>query len=443
MRRVKLNISRFGLIASVLATVLQLPLITLAEDTPSTLQLQLQEIERQITADQLEIKQMQGQAKTLANKIATLTKQRALLQLQIQQTEVTLEDVENQLQDTRISLAESEQQTAVLHGRMESLLRHIYAADNQSFVYSVISSSDLFDVLNTAVAYGRLTSSLGQTVADSKEQTAKLKEQEVELAQQEEDASRLQVLRGLQRVAISSSVGEQNTLLKETKGQEAVYQAELGDHKAEAAAIRNRIYELLDTGNTHITFGEAVKIAQWVQSVTGIEPAFLLSVLTQESNLGSNVGTCNRASDPPSKHWTVVMKPTRDQAPFKAIMDKLGRSPEGTPISCPMRGKNGEQIGWGGAMGPAQFIPSTWIGYDSKITAITGKAADPWDIRDAFIAAALKLTNDGAASGTDQGEWNAAMRYFSGSTNTRFRFYGDQVMARTEEYRNDIKELEN
>ena len=134
------------------------------------------------------------------------------------------------------------------------------------------------------------------------------------------------------------------------------------------------------------------------------------------------------------------MKPERDQEPFKAITAELGLNPDTTPVSCPMRAKDGSRIGWGGAMGPAQFIPSTWQGYKGKVSAITGKIADPWDIRDAFIASAVKLAADGAVS--REGEWAAAMRYFSGSTNTKYRFYGDSVVARADEYEEDIKELE-
>ena len=92
-------------------------------------------------------------------------------------------------------------------------------------------------------------------------------------------------------------------------------------------------------------------------------------------------------------------------------------------------------------MGPAQFIPSTWMGYKDKVAALTGKSpANPWDIRDAFAAAAIKLTA-GGADGTYQGEWNAAMRYFSGSTNVKYRFYGDNVMATAAKYQNDINDL--
>jgi membrane-bound lytic murein transglycosylase B len=105
-----------------------------------------------------------------------------------------------------------------------------------------------------------------------------------------------------------------------------------------------------------------------------------------------------------------------------------------------MKDKKGNQIGWGGAMGPAQFIPSTWLKYRSQISAISGKVANPWDIRDAFLAAAILLKANGATSLA--GEWAAAMRYFSGSTNTKYRFYGDNVIAIAEEYQKDIEELD-
>jgi len=159
--------------------------------------------------------------------------------------------------------------------------------------------------------------------------------------------------------------------------------------------------------------------------------------------LGRNVGTCNRLGDPSTKSWKAVMKPTRDQQPFLEITKSLGMDPDVTPVSCPMF-KNGEQIGWGGAMGPAQFIPSTWMGYKDKVSELTGSSqANPWDIRDAFAAAAIKLGNDGASAGTRQGEWNAAMRYFSGSTNPAYSFYGDGVMAKADGYQDDIDQLNN
>jgi membrane-bound lytic murein transglycosylase B len=274
----------------------------------------------------------------------------------------------------------------------------------------------------------------------TKEIREKLEDQEAQLEDQKNDTNNLLQIKSIQQQNLIGTIGEQNTVLEVTKGKEVEYQNALSDTKKRAAEIRNRIYELFDVGK-QITFGQAVEIAKWAAAPTGIRPAFLLAILTQESNLGKNVGTCNRVGDPPEKSWKVIMKPDRDQEPFKKITTELGLDPDRTPVSCPMRGKNGVQIGWGGAMGPAQFIPSTWMGYKDKVSAITGKKpADPWDIRDAFLASALKLKS-GGADGTDDGEWKAAMRYFSGSTNLKYRFYGDNVIATTKQYIKDIEDL--
>jgi membrane-bound lytic murein transglycosylase B len=265
-----------------------------------------------------------------------------------------------------------------------------------------------------------------------------LEEDKQELDQKQEDASGLLAIQSAQKAELSNAVNEQNTILTETKGKESAYQAQLNVTQAQAAQIRGRLYPVVGT-NTQITFGEAVEIAQWASGITGVRAAFLLAILTQESNLGKNVGTCNRAGDPPSKSWKVVMKPERDQAPFQTITKELGLNIDTTPVSCPMHDAKGNQVGWGGAMGPAQFIPSTWMGYKDKVSAITGKPANPWDIRDAFLASGIKLKAGGA--GTVAGEWTAAMLYFSGSTNPAFRFYGDNVVAQANKYQADIDAL--
>ena len=77
-------------------------------------------------------------------------------------------------------------------------------------------------------------------------------------------------------------------------------------------------------------------MAEWIAKLTGIKPAFLLAVLTQESNLGKNVGTCNRLGDPPTKSWKVVMKPDRE--PFLTITKELGLDPT-SPRLVPLRDK--------------------------------------------------------------------------------------------------------
>lgn len=410
---------------------------TIAEEKDQ-LQLQLKDIENQIQKYQTELKTVQGQKNTLQNKINSLQKQQSAINLQMKATAIELSSLSKDLSETQNQIDQKTDKITELKKNMTEMILFINKQDRFPLLFTFVATGSFSSMLNEVQQTMEVSNGL-KTVLDIAKKTRIELETDLEkLTEQQDEMNSLLNIQTLQKQQIAGTVGEQNKLLKETKGKESAYQSTISDTKKQAAQIRSRLYQLLDV-STQITFGEAVEIANWASAQTGVRSAFLLAILTQESSLGRNVGTCNRLGDPPEKSWKVVMKPTRDQEPFKLITDELGRDPDVTPVSCPMHDKKGNQIGWGGAMGPAQFIPSTWMGYKDKITAITGKGADPWDIRDAFLATAIKSKADGAA--TKSGEWGAAMKYFSGSTNTRFRFYGDNVVATAEKYQSDIDNL--
>jgi len=404
------------------------------------LEQQLQEIEAQIAEYQNELNTISGEKNTLQNKIKQLKNQQASINLQIKASNLQISDLENRISSTKIYIADNEAKSVELQEQISQTVRKIREYDSYPLFYLLITKNSWSEALDEIKNYIEITANLGSLIDEAGKTKEQLDSRMQILGQAQDEAENLLSIRTLQRQQLAGSVNEQNILLQETKGRESDYQAALNDKKKRAAEIRNRLYGLLDV-TTQITFGEAVKIAEWASAQTGVRAAFLLAILTQESNLGKNIGTCNRAGDPPEKSWKVIMKPDRDQVPFQQITSDLGLNTDTTPVSCPMRDSKGNQMGWGGAMGPAQFIPSTWMGYKDKVAAITGKTANPWDIRDAFIASAIKLKAGGA--GTKAGEWAAAMRYFSGSTNVKYRFYGDNVVKLAEQYQKDIDDLEN
>ena len=142
------------------------------------------------------------------------------------------------------------------------------------------------------------------------------------------------------------------------------------------------------------------------------------------------------------------MHPDRDAPIFVAISSILGFDPKTRSVSCPIV-SNGERYGWGGAMGPSQFIPSTWAIYggivnngngwtysqaNDAIRRINGSGlpANPFNNRDAFLATALLLRDNGA-TGAHSSDRLAALRYYAGwggASNPANAFYGDQVMNR-------------
>ncbi len=408
------------------------------QDEKAQLQQQLQDIENQIAQYEKDLVNIKGQKNTLANKITQLKKQQATLSLRMKSTSLQISDMTRQISNTQALIDRNTARIVTLQSQVADDLQWMFQNDHHSLFFLLLSKHTLFDFLAELQNMKLISIGLNALLSQTHQANEELTKDKQALNDQQEIIEQLLSVQQLQQQQLSGSVGEQNTLLKETKGKEKNYQVALSDTQKQAAKIRTRLYQLLDVGK-QITFGQAVDIAKWVSGQTGVRASFVLAILTQESNLGRNVGTCNRPGDPASKGWKVIMKPTRDQEPFLQITKELGLDPDTTAVSCPMHDKKGNQIGWGGAMGPAQFIPSTWMGYKDKVTAITGKSANPWDIKDAFLASAIKLAAGGAKS--ESGEWAAAMRYFSGSTNVRFRFYGDNVVATAAQYQKDMDAL--
>jgi hypothetical protein len=111
-------------------------------------------------------------------------------------------------------------------------------------------------------------------------------------------------------------------------------------------------------------------------------------------------------------------------------------------------------------MGPSQFIPSTWAIYGGEVNngsgwtyseasdAIrhingTGLPANPFDNKDAFLATALLLRDNGA-TGSFAADRLAALRYYAGwggANNPANAFYGDGVMNRKAKFEGQIRVL--
>lgn len=239
---------------------------------------------------------------------------------------------------------------------------------------------------------------------------------------------------------------EKQRLISINKTQEKTYQQVIAEKQKKAAQIRAALFSLRDTEG--IPFGDALKYATLASQKTGVRPALILAILTQESDLGKNQGSClvnnlengDGAGKNTGTIFERVMKAPRDTVPFENITKRLGKDWRMTPVSCPPGTIWSASRGYGGAMGPSQFIPSTWELFKNKLGSSLGLDADsvnPWNPEHAILATATYMADLGASSGTYTAERNAACKYYSGRAcgvgggpaNT---FYGNQVLAKAE-----------
>jgi len=97
------------------------------------------------------------------------------------------------------------------------------------------------------------------------------------------------------------------------------------------AKIKARLFTLAGVADTDApNFEQAYAYAKAAAAQTGVRPAFILAILTQESNIGKNVGMCYLQNDTTGAGINInsgsyvanVMKPSRDVAPF--FVDRFG-----------------------------------------------------------------------------------------------------------------------
>lgn len=383
--------------------------------------------------------------KTLQNKISSLSKKIKNLEYQINQSNVVIKDLKIQIGDTTGSIEKTSLKIEDLKEKLSNILRTFYEEDQKPIIEILFAEDRISDFFDSLMALETLNYKNKELLQNIKILKSNLEQQKVSLDEEKGGLEKMVKIQTLQKQENAETKGEQEYYLNLT---EKEYQKQLKEKQEiakKAAEIRARIFELVGVPKAP-TFGEAYEIAKYVAGITGVRPAFLLAVLQQESAIGKNVGQCyltnintgdgirvsNNAFAPKT------MSPTRDVPHFLTITKELGRDPLKTLVSCQIPSVGG----WGGAMGPAQFIPSTWMLYKDRLQGIIGKPGNPWNIQDAFLASGLYLSDYGAKSRTKDGEWRAAMIYFSGSTNPQFSWYADSVLKIAAGFETDIAILE-
>lgn len=387
---------------------------TKAEELRAELNAQLEELSKQIEVYRENIRQIQGQAKSMEKEIGLLDYQIKEFELEIKRIKLLIGSIESGIEDTVLKIKEFEQQAENEKIILGESIREIYKYDETTFLEIILTKEKLSDFFSELQSLENIQVGIQKSLEKIRGIKEQLTIEKEKLEEQKDDMIALKAVQETQKYSIEKKKKERQEFLKETRGQEYLYQRLVKNKQVDINTIRSQLYILQGMGGS-MTFENALNLAEFASSVTGVRPAFLLALLSKESGWGVNVGKGT---------WRTDMKSNQHSA-YLAICEKLQLNPDLMPVS------KKAWYGWGGAMGAAQFLPRTWLAYESRIAEITNhNPPSPWDIEDAFVAAALYLANAGAAAKTYDTEWRAAMIYLAGSNWQKpyLRFYGDQVM---------------
>lgn len=341
---------------------------------------------------------------------------------------------------------------------LSELIRHTRDLESLSFVEIMLSDGELTEVFSNVDSFTQVEEALHEAFKNMRSLQQQAHQEQLVLEEKKNAEIDAQEEIESQKKVIEKKESERSVVLKINQNQAAAYKQVLQERQRKAAQIRAALFALRDTAA--IPFGKALEYATLASAKTGVRPALILAILTQESNLGQNQGSCLLSSldtgDGVGKNtgtpFEKVMKTPRDTAPFRNITARLGLDWKMTPVSCPPGAKWTANRGYGGGMGPSQFIPSTWEIFKTRLGSLLNLPADstnPWDPAHAFMATGIYMSDLGATSGSYTAERNAACKYYSGAACKVGRkppnaSYGDSVMAKAQDIQlNMIDPLQN
>ena len=385
---------------------------------------------------------------TLQGDVTGLNAQIAQAEAQIKQKNLAINRIGGEIQSKTARINELSLRIEDGRESLASFIRRQDQIDDLSLVEIALAADSAFALFEDVDNIVTVQADLHKEFADIRATREETEDERAALAEREAAEQDAKYVVETKKQEIDKNKQEKNQLLSIAATEEAAYQKVLAERQAQAAAIRARLFPLRDTEG--IQFGDAVEYAKQAGAATGVRPAMILAILSQESALGTNVGNCLvtdlATGDGKGKNtgtpFAGVMKAPRDTVPFERITKALGKDWSTTPISCPQPG------GYGGAMGPTQFIPSTWELFEPRLKAALGvPATNPWNAGHAIMATGLYLADVGAGAGGVTAEKNAACRYYSGracpGTGGAIDSYGASVVGKANKFQQDIDFLKD
>lgn len=419
--------------------------------TDAELQLILEECEKEIAEQTEQLKEVQKEATNLESGILELDYKISKSSSAIKAHNVQITQLKKEIARRSLEIDELSSTMDRIRRSLADLIQESNELENRTVVEALLSSENLSDFFIDVDSFSVLKEELNNELNNLKriKEETRVAQEKLEVSRKGEEEQKFLVEK--EKKQTEAYKGEQQRILTEVKGEEKEYKSIIAEKEAKKRAILSRI---LNIGGNEITFGDALRLIQPYEAQLGVDASLVLAVLTQESGvngvIGSNLGQCHYNTPWNNKAGTVMSDSQKDA--FLTIMNELGMDPDGAPVSCPIPVDGS----YGGAMGPSQFMPNTWMGFRSRIATVVGiDHASPFVNEHAFVGTMLYLSDAmkrcrTAFSDTFKLNSCAAAKYYTGLAATGSRLsrhmnptssYGYRVARRAASYEDDIQYL--
>lgn len=409
---------------------------------------EIKEIQEKISGYEEEIKAQQKKERSLKGEILIYENKVYKNELEIKETKLAIEAAELEMKEIEKKIAEGEEKIAENKDALKNLIKLLYISEQDSFLEILMANDNISDFFNEIDIIDSVKDGIFNAIINLKKEKEDLNSKNKEAEERQEEMGSLIQIKSYQNESLGELKNQKNELLEVTKGEEKQFQQLLAENKNILPTLQAQLHELQSFGKK-IEFDDAFSAAKHIGSVIGIRPAYLLGILKVESDLGKNTGSGNWNDDMYSCYLRIsniartadrkayyIKRAETEKDAFFSIVNRLGIDPDSVKVS------REPTYGCGGAMGPAQFIPSTWLAYEPRIAGVTGNnPPNPWDLTDAMAAMAVKVSDiPGVIGGNYDAEYEAAGRYLGGGAwrSKNLFFYPNKVMLFASLYEKEL-----
>ncbi len=406
------------------------------------------EVEEKINNYEAEIKAQQKKERSLKGEILIYENKVYKNELEIKETKLAIEAAELELKEIEEKIAEGEEKITENKDSLKNLIKLLYISEQDSFLEILMANDNISDFFNEIDIIDSVKDEIFNAIINLKKEREDLNSKNKEVEERQEEMGSLIQIKSYQNESLGELKSQKNELLEVTKGEEKQFQQLLEENKNILPTLQAQLRDLQSLGKK-IEFDDAFSAAKHIGSVIGVRPAYLLGILKVESDLGKNTGSGNWNDDMYSCYLRIskiaktadrkayyVKRAETEKNAYFSIINRLGIDPDSVKVS------REPTYGCGGAMGPSQFIPSTWLAYEPRIADVTGNnPPNPWDLTDAMAAMAVKVSDiPGVVGGNYDAEYEAAGRYLGGGSwrSKNLFFYPNKVMLFASLYEKEL-----
>ncbi|MDD3735110.1 MAG: lytic murein transglycosylase [Candidatus Pacebacteria bacterium] len=301
---------------------------------------------------------------------------------------------------------------------LKEIILVIYKYDSFSTIEMFLKQSNLSEISQKVIEMNSIQKNLQRSMADIKEARDNLQKEKDALVQKKAEQEKLKAEKAMQIQSLAVKQEQQSYYLKEIQNAKTPLEREMVRVRAELQSLQaamNQISAYLSRWvlSGDLSWASIFGAVANASAGTGARPALLLGILQHETRFATNLGR--------TQIWNTQSGQYRDFIEITSELCSAYGDPYCHPENLPLSGS--------GAMGPAQFMPSTWQGYRSKLmAAFPGQVPNPWNLFHAIYAMGMYVVRY-------PDDHSAACAYLLGGSNANCNhWYASAVASAAKEW---------